>query len=119
MRRIPRYHNPKQRLRGTHPPHASTTVTYHILEVLPLCLNLNESKICRTGDIVYIFLYIYAGLCWNSATRHPEGALFDAPIKGNFLPKPFAAGLGKIDCTQMYSFSISLEHNAILGKRIL
>ena len=60
LRRIPRYRNPKQRSRAPHAPHASTTVTYRILEVLPLCVNLNESKICRTGDNVYIFLYMLA-----------------------------------------------------------
>ena len=55
LRRIQRYRNPKQRSQETHAPHASTTVTHRILGVLPLCLNLNESKICRTGDTVYIF----------------------------------------------------------------
>ena len=60
LRHIPRQRVPKQRSRGTHAPHASTTVTYRILEVSPLCLNLNESKICRTGDTVYIFLYMLA-----------------------------------------------------------
>ena len=60
LRRIPRYRNPKQRSRAPHAPHASTTVTHRILEVLPLCLNLNESKICRTGDTIYIFLYMLA-----------------------------------------------------------
>ena len=60
LRRTPRYHNPKQRSRAPHAPHAFTTVTYRILKVLPLCLNLNESKICRTGDTVYIFLYTLA-----------------------------------------------------------
>ena len=44
---------------------------------------------------------VYAGLCWNSAPRHLEGVPFDAPNQGNFLPKTFEAGLGKIDYTQM------------------
>ena len=60
LRRIPRYRNPKLPSRGTHPPLASTTMIRRVLEVLPLCLNLNESKICRTGNTVYIFLYMLA-----------------------------------------------------------
>ena len=44
---------------------------------------------------------VYVGLCWNSATRYPEGVLFDAPNQGNFLPKTFAADPPKIDYTQM------------------
>ena len=44
---------------------------------------------------------VYAALCWNSATRHPEGVPFDAPNQGNFVPKRFADGLGKIDYNQM------------------
>ena len=43
LHRIPRYRNPKQRSRAPHAPHASTTLTYRILEVLPLCPNLNEA----------------------------------------------------------------------------
>ena len=64
LRRIPQYRNPKQRSRAPHAPHASTTVTYRIFEVLPLCLKLNESKICCTGDTAYIFLYklAYVGI---------------------------------------------------------
>ena len=44
---------------------------------------------------------VYTGLCWNSATRYPEGVLVDAPNQGNFLPKTFAVDEGKIDYTQM------------------
>ena len=54
-----------------------------------------------------LYFSVYDGLCWNSATRQPEGVLFEAPNQGNFLPKTFAAGLGKIDYTLMYLFSIS------------
>ena len=53
LRHIPRYHNPKQRSRAPYAPHASTTVTYRIL-------NSNEAKICRRGDTVYTFLYMLA-----------------------------------------------------------
>ena len=74
-RRIPRYRNPKQRSRGTHAPHASTTVTYRIL-VLPLCLNLNESKLCRTGDTFTFFcirlLTLAFGHCVKPAQFSPE-----------------------------------------------
>ena len=37
-----------------------STGTYCIREVLPLCLNSNGAKLCRTGDTVYIFLCIRA-----------------------------------------------------------
>ena len=45
--------------------------------------------------------FVSAGLCWNSASRYPEGVLFDAPNQGNSLPKTFAVDREKIDCTQM------------------
>ena len=54
---------------------------------------------------------VYAGLCWNSATRYLEGAPFDALNQGNFLPKTFAAGLGKIYYTQMLSFATVSKKN--------
>ena len=44
---------------------------------------------------------VYAGLCWDSAIWHSEGVPFDASNQGSFLPKTFAAGLGKIDYTQI------------------
>ena len=54
-----------------------------------------------------LYFSVYAGLCWNSATRHPEGVPFDAPNQANFLPDKFAAGLVKMGYTQMMSFRIS------------
>ena len=60
LRRISQYRNPKQRPRVPHVPQASTSATHRILKVLSLCLSLNESQICRTGDTVYIFLYMQA-----------------------------------------------------------
>ena len=48
-----------------------------------------------------LHITVYAGLCRNSATRYPEGVLFDAPNQGDLLPKTFALERGKIGYIQM------------------
>ena len=96
LRRIPQCRNPKQRSRVPNVPQAPTTVTHRIVELLPLCLNLNEPQICRTRDSVYIFLYIKAyveirplGTPKGSSSTHQSRAIFSrltlAPVGDRYI----------------------------------
>ena len=79
MRRIPRYHNPKQRSRAPHAPQASTTVTHCFLEMLPLCLNLNEPQTCLVCIFLYMLVYVEIrplGTPKGSSSTHLTRAIF-------------------------------------------
>ena len=118
LRRIPRYRNPKQHSRATHAPHASTTVTYRILEVLPLCLNLNESKICRTEDTVHIFLYMlaYVGI---RPFGTPKASPSTRKTRTIFSRKRLRLDLARYITPRGSHLASHLLHNATLSKRIL